>query len=79
MSEMVERVADAILSVSPIRISMGIRLSMARAAIAAMREPTEDMIDAAVMSGSGQRRTLGERIKEEHQAMITEALDGDSK
>lgn len=46
MSEMVERVARAIVSETdgaPFQLSLGVALGVARAAIEAMREPTEEM------------------------------------
>jgi len=49
MSEMVERVAEAIRAVNSDTIGLTyteLTTAMARAAIAAMREPTQAMIDA---------------------------------
>lgn len=45
----------------------------ARAAIAAMREPTEEMVDAGVTAEHGE--TLGHRVTNSHYAMIDKALE----
>jgi len=53
---------------------------IARAAIEAMREPSEAMLDAAVTdgrSGLRPRATVEDRIKKEYQAMISAALQDD--
>lgn len=47
-------------------------LSIARAAIGAMLEPTEAMIEAGVTADHG--KTLGERVTNCHTAMISAAL-----
>lgn len=77
MSEMVERVAaaidEAIEKWDP-RASK-FRDFAARAAIKAMCEPTETMVEAGYMADNGEDRNLGERgAKEAWQLMIDAAL-----
>jgi hypothetical protein len=45
---------------------------LARAAIEALREPTEEMVEAGVTAETG--RTLGERVTNCHRAMIDSIL-----
>lgn len=81
---MIERVARAIYEVSPFRDTAGeydeqseIYRRMCRlfavAAIEAMREPTDGMIEAGVTADYG--RSLGERVQNCHYAMIDAALE----
>jgi hypothetical protein len=67
MTEMVERVAKAIHDLG-YGLTENLELTIANAAIAAMREPTAAMIKAA---GNGE---LDSWIKEDWQDMIDEAL-----
>ena len=46
---------------------------MARAALEAMREPTDEMVEAGVTADHG--KTLGQRVTNSHRAMIDKALE----
>lgn len=88
MSEMVERVADAILLDLTDRSGFGnswdscddeikneIRKAIGRAAIFAMREPTNAMIEAHIETCAGDAAEAGpERTGQAWRAMIDEAL-----
>jgi hypothetical protein len=67
MNTMVKRVAQALQQKIPFD-EAAVSFALARAAIAAMREPTEEMIDAWVRAPGA--------IKEGWQAMIDAALEG---
>lgn len=76
MSEMVERVADALAGKSRIETTRTYWLTMARAAIAAMREPTEAMSSVQYYADFGEK---GLQLSPDDQsgiwrAMIDEAL-----
>jgi len=73
-NEMIERVAQAILAKVPLGYGMTIAESdeYARAAIEAMREPTEAMVDAFVWYGHG--KTIGDVARIGWQSMIDAAL-----
>lgn len=68
--EMVEKVAEAIrLHTTDAHWTPE---GLARAALEAMREPTEAMVQAGVTADPG--KTLGERVTNCHAAMIDAAL-----
>jgi hypothetical protein len=87
MSEMVDRVAQAILAVNVPRANWDYcksvpdhplytqSIELARAAIEAMREPTEAMIEAGSTAADHEFGTIGlEAAKEAWNLMIDEAL-----
>ncbi|TIR87338.1 MAG: hypothetical protein E5X05_01180 [Mesorhizobium sp.] len=75
MSDMIERVSAAIY-----QSLMGMREistdTLARAAIEAMREPTEEMVEAGVRSEWG--GTLGSRVANSYRDMVSIALSQDT-
>ena len=84
-TEMVERVARALYAATPFKQAEGgyheqsdvyrrSCLLLARAAIEAMREPTEAMVDAFVWYGHG--KTIGDVARIGWQSMIDAALSG---
>lgn len=81
MSEMIERVAKAILDEQrKNRSAFPDNRDLARAAIEAMREPAEGMVDAGVAAwGSPSSVDVYENIVAEYRCMIDAALGKDRK